>query len=63
MPIVGDQREIKATMTTATADTNTKKKNTFHQQIVLKFKEEATEVLHLERISFGPGTWTRRKVY
>jgi len=42
-------REIKSTIAMAKATFN--KKVSFHQQIVLKFKEETSKVLHLERSS------------
>jgi hypothetical protein len=38
------------------------RKKTFHQQIGLKFKDETSEVLHLERFFYGADTWTLRKV-
>jgi hypothetical protein len=39
-------------------------KKTFHREIVLRFKEEASEVLHLERITFCDAeNWTLREVY
>ena len=33
----------------------------FHQQIVLKFKEETSKVLHLEHSIYGADTWTPQK--
>jgi hypothetical protein len=52
--------QIKSRIATARAESN--KKNSFHQQIGLKFKDEIGKVLYLEHTLYGAETWALQEV-